>query len=171
VSPTAAASLEQKIEHPPEFEPFFEAEHRRLLRALYLITGNAEEAEDLMQEAFLKVWEGWDRVRRMDDPTGYLYRTAMNTFRSGMRRALRVARHPFAAQQSDDFVRVEERDEAARALGRMTKRQRTAVVLTEYLGYATDEAAALLDVKPVTIRVLASQGRAAIRRALGESGE
>ena len=73
------------------FEAFFEAEQARLLRALYLVTGNVQEAEELMQDAFLAVWERWDRVRSMDDPTGYLFRTAMNRFRSRLRRAARSA--------------------------------------------------------------------------------
>src|SRR6266496_6695819 len=74
------------------FEDFFRDEHVRLLRALFLVTGNESEAEDLMQEAFLKVWERWDRVGQLDDPTGYLYRTAMNAFRSRHRRAVLAAR-------------------------------------------------------------------------------
>ena len=59
----------------------------------------------------------------------------------------------------------------ARALARLTRRQRAAIVLTEYLSYTTDEAGAILGVKPVTVRVLASQGRAALREALGGSDE
>ena len=39
-----------------------------------------------MQDAFLSVWERWDRVGEMDDPLGYLYRTAMNLFRKRYRR-------------------------------------------------------------------------------------
>jgi len=38
------------------FEGLFQAEHRALFRALYLIVGNTQEAEELMQDAFLKVW-------------------------------------------------------------------------------------------------------------------
>src|SRR5439155_294679 len=50
------------------FEEFFRDEHARLLRALFLVTGNEGEAEELMQEAFLRVWEQWDRVGRLDTP-------------------------------------------------------------------------------------------------------
>src|SRR6266516_4369257 len=61
-----------------EFQRFFEAEHHRLTTALYLITGDTSEAEELSQEAMVRMYERWDRVRRMDSPTGYLYRTALN---------------------------------------------------------------------------------------------
>jgi DNA-directed RNA polymerase specialized sigma24 family protein len=63
------------------FEAFFEAEHLRLFRALYLMTGEKSEAEDVLQEAFLRIWRRWDRVRQVEDPVGYLYRTAMNELR------------------------------------------------------------------------------------------
>src|SRR4030095_7209732 len=76
---------------PASFEAFFEAEHERLLRALYLVTGNAQEAEELMQDAVVAVWERWDGVSGMDEPTGYLFRTAMNRFRSRLRRGSRAA--------------------------------------------------------------------------------
>ena len=44
------------------FEAFFRSERVRLLRALYLVTGNRQEAEELTQEAFLRVWERWPSV-------------------------------------------------------------------------------------------------------------
>src|SRR5918994_189562 len=77
---------------PASFEAFFEAEHERLFRALFLVTGNAQEAEELMQDAFVALWERWDRVRGMDEPTGYLPGRAMNRFRGGRRGASRAAR-------------------------------------------------------------------------------
>ena len=67
------------------FEDFFEAESRVLYRRLCVITGNGHEAEEIMQDAFLAIWERWDRVAGLDDTTGYLYRTAMNAFRSRYR--------------------------------------------------------------------------------------
>src|SRR5439155_24342480 len=70
------------------FEEFFTAEHRGLYGALVLVTRSSPEAEEVMQDAFLRVWERWDRVAGLDDPVGYLYRTAMNVFRSRRRRVL-----------------------------------------------------------------------------------
>jgi DNA-directed RNA polymerase specialized sigma24 family protein len=70
----------------------FETEHERLLRALFIVTGSAEEADELMQDAFVAVWERWDRVGGMNDPTGYVYRAAMNRFRSRLRSTRGAAR-------------------------------------------------------------------------------
>jgi RNA polymerase sigma factor (sigma-70 family) len=58
----------------------------RLFRALYFVTASREDAEELMQDAFLKLWERWDRIERIDDPTAYLFRVALNAFRSRVRR-------------------------------------------------------------------------------------
>ncbi|HET7235038.1 MAG TPA: sigma-70 family RNA polymerase sigma factor [Actinomycetota bacterium] len=153
---------------PASFEEFFQAEHAHLLRALYLVTGNVQESEELMQDAFLALWERWDRVAAMDDPAGYLYRTAMNRFRSRLRRAARAARKVVGATEGGDaFATADERDALARALGRLPERQRAAIVLTELLGYGSGEAGRILGVKDVTVRSLASQARSALRADLG----
>ena len=47
---------------PLTFEELLAAEHESLFRALYLITGSAQESEELMQDAFLKVFDRWDRL-------------------------------------------------------------------------------------------------------------
>ena len=98
----------QPTEAPPPgtFEEFFRAEHARLFRAMYLVTGSSHESDELAQEAFLKVWERWDRVREMEEPRGYLYRIAMNTFRSRLHQATRAARRAFesATPPEDPFA-------------------------------------------------------------------
>src|SRR5215468_10277114 len=74
------------------FEELFLDQHDRLYRALYFITGNAADAEELMQDAFLKLWERWDAIDRIEDPTAYLFRVALNGFRMRVRRARTAAR-------------------------------------------------------------------------------
>lgn len=170
--PASAVSDEPAADAPevPSFEAFFEAEHERLFRAMYLVTGNAQEAEELMQDAFVAVWEHWDRVSGMDEPTGYLYRTAMNRFRSRLRRASRSARRVVGSDVGGDaFAAADERDALARALARLPERQRSAIVLTELLGYGSEEAGRILGVKDVTVRSLASQARAALRSHLEDT--
>ena len=51
------------------FGEFFEEHHRRLFSALCAATANRQEAEEVMQEAFLKLWERWDRVSGLEDPS------------------------------------------------------------------------------------------------------
>ena len=112
------ASVIPALEASRSFEDFYDGESRMLFRRLWLVTGNRAEAEELMQEAFLRVWERWDRVGRMDDPVGYLYRTAMNLFRNQYRRArVALSRAVGVGPEQDVFKPVEDRDAAARALG------------------------------------------------------
>ena len=125
---------------PLTFDGFFEQEQERLLRTLSVITGSRREAEDLAQEAFTRVFERWETVSVMDEPAGYLHRTAMNLFRNQYRRAkVALGRAVGLGPQQDVYKAVEDRDAAARALAALTTRQRAALVLTEALGYSGEE--------------------------------
>ena len=148
------------------FEDFFELEQERLLRLLWMVTGSLQEAEDIVQDAFLKVWERWPQVSRLDSPVGYLHRAAMNLFRNRYRRAMLAVRKAVGSTQPvDAFGAVEDRVSVSRALGSLTPRQRAALVLTELLGYPADEAGRMLGVRASTVRSLASAGRNALRNA------
>jgi RNA polymerase sigma factor (sigma-70 family) len=154
-------------ERPATFEGFFEAERTRLLRALYLLTGNREEAEEVLQDSFIAVWERWERVGPMDDPTGYLYRTALNKHRSRVRRAGRAARRAVAqAHGGDGFAEADDRVAIGRALTDLSPRRREAIVLTELLGYGSAEAGRLMGVADATVRRLAQDARAELRTSL-----
>ena len=84
-----------RAEHEAPFDTFVEEEHVRLFKALYFVTGSREEAEDLAQEAFLKLWERWDRIETIEDPTAYLFGVALNGFRMRRRRAtMAIRRQP-----------------------------------------------------------------------------
>jgi RNA polymerase sigma-70 factor, ECF subfamily len=149
---------------PPSFEVLFLDVHDRLYRALYFITGSSADAEELMQDAFLKLWERWDRIDTIDDPTGYLFRTALNGFRMRMRRARTAARRLVpAASARDPFDDVNVRQDVRRMLRGLPARQRAAIVLTDIFGYSSEQASRIMRVKPATVRALASQGRAALR--------
>lgn len=149
------------------FESFFEAEHARLVAALYLLTGNSGEAEELMQEAFLRLWERWDRVGALESPTGYLFTTAYNLYRSAKRRlkrtALRMVRPP-----RDEIAEVEERAVVVAALSTLPPRQREALILAEFLDYRSEDIGKLMGISAGTARVLASQARTALRSRLGD---
>ena len=149
---------------PLGFEQFFREQHGDLFRALCLLCGNRHEAEEVMQDAFLRVWERWDRVAKMEDPAGYLFRTGMNVFRSRARRArvaVRKALKPLNAP--DPLSNVEERDAIVRQLGKLTPRQRVAIVLVDALDLPGDQVAALMSIRPSTVRVLVARARASLR--------
>ena len=89
-------------EDPLDFAAFFADEHGGLLKLLYFVTGNRADAAELMQDAFLKVWERWDRVETIDDPRAYLFRVALNGSRMRARAARRATRRLVAPSSSTD---------------------------------------------------------------------
>jgi RNA polymerase sigma factor (sigma-70 family) len=167
--PTAVEGVIRQEPLPETFEDFFLAERDGLYRALWLVTRNRHEAEEIAQEAFLKVWERWGTVGGLADPSGYLYRTAMNVWRSrGRRAALALRKVAHTVPHDDDMRAVEERDLVVRALARLTPRQRAAIVLVDLLGLTSEAAGHALGVRPSTVRVLAARARAAVKEGMEE---
>ena len=143
------------------FELFFAATNPRLFTALWLVTGDRYEAEEIAQDAFLRVLERWDRVGRLDNPESYVFRTAMNLFRNRYRRAALAMRRSLslAPQASDELAAVENRDEVIRLLRPLPPRQRAAVVATSILDLSAEEAGRVLGMRSATVRALTSRAR------------
>ena len=137
-----------------------------LFKALYFVTGNRADAAELMQDAFLKLWERWDRVDRIDDPTGYLFRVALN----GSRMRARAARPGHAEAGAGRLdrptrsTRSTSGEDVHRMLLELSPRQRAALVLLDLYGYGSEEAARIMGIRPSTVRALATQGRAVLRK-------
>ena len=167
-----ARTDEVTVSRGVQFETFFLDEHERLFRALWLLTRDRQEAEEIAQDAFLRLWERWDRVQRHPDPVAYLYRTAMNLWRSRLRRAAvaarRLAHHD---RRTDDLADVEERDAVVRALSGLPARQRAAIVLVDVLDLPSERAGDVLGIRPVTVRVLAARARATLASEMGASDD
>ena len=114
-APTDAAS----------FEGFVIENQSRLFGSLCLITGSRHEAEEIAQEAFVRVLEHWDHVRKLDDPSGYLFVTSLNVYRKRLRRAsLAVRRSIGVAPTPDAFGAVEDRELVLDALAQLPADQR-----------------------------------------------
>jgi RNA polymerase sigma-70 factor, ECF subfamily len=150
------------------FDAFVEEEHERLYRALYFVTGNREDAEDLSQDAFLKLWERWGSIEEIQDPTGYLFRVALNGFRMRRRRAAVAFRRVLPVSETPDgFAEAEMRADVRDLLLDLTPRQRAALLLVDLLGYSSEQAGRIMRVRSSTVRNLASQGRRALMAAEG----
>jgi RNA polymerase sigma-70 factor (ECF subfamily) len=155
---------------PPTFEEFYELEKEPLFRTLCLITRNRFEAEELTQDAFVRVLERWARVRDMDDPRSYLYRTATNAFRTSYRRLMLAAKRGVRLTPPDDaFADVDAADAVVRALAALSPRQRAAIVLMDLLGFPSEEAAGMLGIRASTLRMHASRARAALRKTMSDA--
>jgi RNA polymerase sigma-70 factor (ECF subfamily) len=162
--PAPSAEEAELVGHAPSFEEFYEASYRRLFTALCLVTGNRHEAEEVMQDAFLRVFERWDKVAGLEAPEAYLFRTAMNVFRNRYRRATLALRRTLSlAPATDDLAAVEARDEVIRLLRGLPPRERAAVLLTSIMDLSNEEAGRMLGVKASTVRALTSRARAQMK--------
>lgn len=152
-------------EEAPSFDEFYQDSFRRLLTALCLVTGDRHEAEEIAQDAFVRVFERWDRIGIGADPTGYLFRTAMNVFRSRYRRAALTLRRGFslAPAATDDLGAVENRDVVVRLLQGLEPNQRAAVLLTAILDYSAEEAGQMLGIRASSVRSLTTRARARMK--------
>ena len=78
---------------------------------------------------------------------------------------------PSARRPGRTSSAAEAKDAIDRGLAHLAPRQRAALVLTELLGFTSEEAASLLGIRAVTVRSLASRGRIVLKEALGGSRE
>jgi RNA polymerase sigma factor (sigma-70 family) len=165
-------SVESPEDVTMSFEEFFEREKVALFRALWLVTRSRTEAEDLAQDAFLRVFERWDRISQLHDPTGYLYRTAMNAFRSWHRRAVLGSRRSLGLRRPDDrLAEIEAEDAVVRSLAPLPPRQRAAVVLMDLLGYSSEEAGRMLGIRAATVRTHAARAHDELKRLVVQPHE
>jgi len=136
-----------------------------LLRFGHVLTGNPQEAEELVQEALAKSLRRWRRVR-VADPVAYVRRAMVNTHLSQWRRwSARIQLGDVPESFSDDagLQRSEEWDALRRALALLPARQRAVLVLRYFEDLPDPAIAALLACRTSTVRSLASRGLAALR--------
>lgn len=171
---TTAGPAVDAIEHDVsaeagrDFESFFRLEHERLFRAMWLLTRHRQEAEEVTQEAFLRLWERWDRFADAPDPDAYLYRTALNVWRSRLRRVAMAARKAVHhTRREDEMESVDARDVVVRTLASLPGRQREAIVLMDVLDLSSERAGEVLGIRPVTVRVLAARARVTLASEMG----
>lgn len=142
-----------------EFTAWAAGVERRLLRSAFLLTGDLHRAEDLVQEALVKVALRWDQLRD-GNPTAYARTIIVRDNISWWRRRREVlVEDPVvtAAASSDPDAAMVVR----RALQRLTPSQRAVVVLRHFDDLSVDETAAILRVAPGTVK---SQNAAALAR-------
>lgn len=148
------------------FEEFVAARRPLLLRAAWLITRDHDLAEDLLQEALIKLARAWPRVHT--DPIPYvrttLYRDAVSWWR---RKAVRSWTRAVTSSTTDVITTSDCADEVAvrvtftQALGKLTVGQRAVLVLRYLEDLPVQETARVLGVSEGTVK---SQTNAAIRR-------
>ena len=129
------------------------------LRAALVAHFGPERGREATAEALAYGWEHWERIRQMTNPAGYLYRVGQHT---GFRRPRRVV-FPEVPHESDHLVEPA----LPGAIAKLSRRQRTVVVLVHCYGWRVSEVAELLDLSTSTVRNHLDRGMKRLRDALG----
>jgi RNA polymerase sigma-70 factor (sigma-E family) len=137
-------------------------------RLAYLLTGDAGLAEDLVQEAFVRLIGRWTDIRRPEAFPAYLRRTVVNlsygTFRRRrVERAYVEREGRLAATAASGLPDVETRDELWAQLDNLAPRQRAALVLRYYEDLSEQQTADVMGCSERTVNSLVTRGVQAMR--------
>jgi RNA polymerase sigma-70 factor (sigma-E family) len=144
------------------FAAFFDSRHHAMLRLAGLLTGSNATAEEVVQEAFVRVYERW---ASLEEPAAYLRVAVVNRCNSWHRR-VRVARSHHSRFGLDPGVHLDRPDEMADALAQLAPRRRTVVVLRYYEHLTTAEIAEQMSISEATVRSTLHRGLAQLKEIL-----
>ncbi|HET8594287.1 MAG TPA: SigE family RNA polymerase sigma factor [Intrasporangium sp.] len=137
-----------------EFADYVRARQHGLLRAAYLVCGDRQQAEDLVQQALVKLALRWETIRR-EHPDAFvrrvLYRDAVSSWRRTRRERVTLTPPeptPYAAHDTN----VEAKVDLERALSRLAPRQRAVLVLRFFEDRSEAETAAILGISVGTVK-------------------
>ncbi len=150
-----------------DFDEFAAAAAQPLLRLGWLLTGDAEQAQDLAQNTLIRTYGAWHRVRH-DDALGYARRVMVNLHTDWLRR--RPWREQPRAEVPDSGTghdgghgAVEDRAALVAALQSLTRRERAAIVLRYYVDLSEQQTAQTLGVSVGTVKSVCSRALAKLR--------
>ncbi|GIU90519.1 MAG: hypothetical protein KatS3mg010_1618 [Acidimicrobiia bacterium] len=154
----------------------FRAEGPALVRLARLFVDDRNAAEDLVQEAFIRLARSAHRIRDLTRAPAYLRSIVLNLARDHNRRGLVSLRHhlPFdeaRAAVEDEIDLREDQREVLEALRSLAPRQRDCVVLRYYDELGIDEIAETLGLSRNSVKTHLQRGMAALEKRLGERGE
>lgn len=146
-----------------EFVRFASDAGASLTRTAFLLTGDRELAADLCQEALLRTYLAWRRVRA-GEATGYARKIVVNlTIDRWRRREATVAEASDQVDRRDAHSRVDDHDHAVRMLESLPPQQRRVIVLRYYNDLSEAETAAALGISAGAVKSAASRGLATLR--------
>ena len=148
----------------------YERHAREATRLAYLLTGDRALAEDLVQDAFVRLAGRFIDFRDPDGFTHYLRRTVVNLSNSMYRRRrverAYLEREGASPQRQAPASDIAERDRLWRKLQKLNPKQRSAIVLRFYLDLSEEQTADAMGVPRGTVKSLVSRGLESMRRQL-----
>jgi RNA polymerase sigma-70 factor (sigma-E family) len=151
----------------------FAAHYRQLVRLAALLLTDRSMAEELVQDAYVKLHEHWSRLRDPDRALGYLRTSVVNAARSAQRHRGVADRYlarwrppPDAPSAEAGALGVLEHESVIAALRALPPRQREALVLRYYLDLSESEIADAMGISRGAVKSHAARGIAALRQTL-----
>ena len=146
-------------------------ERHSLIRLAALLVDDTAACEDIVQEAYIRVWRSWGRLREQDKALAYLRQTVVNLARSSLRRKIMAMR--YTAIANIDAPSAEEgawasleRDAVIAAIRALPRRQREAVVLRYYGDLREIDTAEVMGISVGAVKTHTSRGLAALAKSL-----
>ncbi len=154
-----------------EFDDFYAASFNRLVVQVHALIGDRDEAQECVQEAFVRAWSHRRRLDRAQAPEAWVRTTAYRLAVSRWRRTLRSRRSPDRALQPTGHARAPSEDQVVviEALGRLPEAQRQALVLHHLCDLPVQAVAAETGVAEGTVKARLSRGRTALAALLDDS--
>ncbi len=143
-----------------------------LIRLAHVMLGDRPSAEDVVQDAFCALYRRWGHLSEPASALRYVRASVLNGCRTVLRK--RARRDPYrdcapAASAETAVLNGEERREVMRAVRRLPRRQREALVLRFYLDLPDQEIAATMGIGQSSVRSATHRALAALGRTLRES--
>lgn len=152
------------------FHAFFTRHHADLARLAYLLTGDGDLADDIAADAFVALWDRWDRFAAAGDPLSYARGIVANIARTRIRGLVRERRRLMLAgplnQDLADDPDVPAMVDVQEALRLLPFRKRACVVLRHGLDLSERETARILGISVGTVKSQTSRGLAELNRIL-----
>ncbi len=155
------------------FDAFYEATRRRLLGQLTLLTTDRDAAQDVLQDAYVKAWQRWGRVSRLEDPEGWVRTVAFRLAVSRWRRntVARKAQPLLAASENAPAPATEQVMDVRAALARLPEGQRLVLVLHELCDLSVEDVSRQTGIRVGTVKTRLMRGRAALALLLAPTTE
>lgn len=151
-------------------------QYKSLVRLAAMLVRDTPTAEEVVQEAFVAMHAGWQRLEDTEKALAYLRQAVVNKSRSVLRHRIVVEKNlqnppPDMPSAEHGAFTLLERDEVVKALRGLPERQREAIVLRYYADLPEAEIAATMGISRGAVKSHTSRGMAALRAALEEQDE
>ena len=163
------------IEAHQDYERLIKPIEDKMIRSIWSVTQDADEAEEAFQEALSVIWRKLDRVRRHANPQALVLRICLNSAYDVLRRKIRRRRRETRAgfewparvpTPADALVSRECESAIFRAIAKLSRNQAAAVTMRLVQGQSYAEIARILGCREATVRKHVERGRERLRQLL-----